>query len=115
MNTPLQVTLQEHIFFAMNIMITLLDHQSSVLINPRVYGFAVEDDLPVPVLGLHPKSRGVFSILHVREVLNSTMHKSKEWSTLLCVFAILKALQQMALAARTHLVASTELTSCDIV
>ena len=40
-------------FFATNIMITLLDHQPSV-IDPRIYGFAVEDDLLVPDVGLHP-------------------------------------------------------------
>lgn len=40
-------------FFATSVMTTLLDHQPSVL-NPRVYGFVVEDDLLVPDLGLHP-------------------------------------------------------------
>ncbi len=34
-------------------MTTLLDHKPSVL-DPTVYGFAAEDDLLVPDLGLHP-------------------------------------------------------------
>ena len=100
-------------FFATNIMITLLDYQPSVL-DPRVYGFAVEDALLVPDVGLHPipEEYSLFSMCGKCSTVRCTVERM---AYLAVRFAIVKSILQMALTARTHLVASIELTFCDIV
>ena len=95
-------------FFATNIMITLLDHQPSVL-DPRIYGFAVEDDLLVSDVGLHPipEEYSLFCTCGKCSTVRCTVERMAYFAV---GFAIVKALLQMALTARTHLVASIELT-----
>ena len=62
-------------FFAMNV-ITLLDHQPSVL-DPKIYGFAVEDDLLVPDVGLHPipKEYSLFCTCGKRSTVRCTAER----------------------------------------
>lgn len=101
-------------FFAKNIITTLLDHQLSFL-DLSVYAFVVEDDLLVPDLGLHPIPEKYS--LFCTYGKGSTYDVPVERMAYLVVrFATVKALlQMMAQAARTHLVASIELTLCNTV
>eukprot|EP00794_Sanderia_malayensis_P011313 gene11313-12497_t len=103
-------------FFATNIITTLLDHQPSFL-DPSVYAFVVEDDLLVPDLGLHPIPEK-YSLFCTCGKCSTYDVPVERMAYLVVRFATVKALLQMmmmAQAARTHLVASIELTLCNTV
>eukprot|EP00794_Sanderia_malayensis_P002142 gene2142-2432_t len=80
-----------------------------------VHGFVVKDDLLAPDLGLHqiPEEYSLFSTCGKCSLYNVPVERM---AYLDVRFAIVKSLlQMMAQAARTHLVASIELTLCNTV